>query len=1353
MLGCEAFSCPEPAFSGTAQQSANAECRPMVGALPGVLFTFERHDDRRFAMPYVTEKLFDITGLRPEEVICDAAPLLIRMHPEDVVPFLESAEVSAQTGQPWRSELRINHPDKGEVWIEWLAGPVSARDSVCWQGFMQEIGERKRREAELGATAEIQAGLLRALSDAGLQQMVIENGRIIHVGNRTLARELGFTDAMIDACPPLAQIIHPDDRARVLDYHRRRLAGESVPSTYELGLRSLSGERREFEVSVAVVPDSDPLRIVSVAWEITERKAAQQRMALLERAIDASIDAFFLVDRKARFRYVNATACRTLGYTREELLGMTVLDIDPDISPDALEDMIQNAFSGGVFFGELPIMERRHRTKAGHIFPVQLSTSLVEFQGEHFSLVSARDITERKRMEDTLWESHTLTQAILESSPGVIVFALDRNYCYLAFNRLHREAMQTLWGSDIEIGMSMLDVIGNHPDREKARQGFDRAISGESFVTEESYGDATHVRMHWQTFWSPIRAPGGNVTGLTCFVLNITARQQAEENVRALNARLTATLGAIPDLMFEVDRDGVYLDVWAARPELLSMPKERLIGRTLDEVLPAEAACLAMDALREANRDGVAHGKVIPLRLDTETRWFEHSLAKKPGINGADATFIVLSRDITERKRMEDALREREQELRTLAENLPDVIVRYDQDCRRTYISPIYEQFAGRSIETLIGKTPAEEWALPDGGAGGAAFQAHLLHVLATGKPGTYELAWVDANRQRMLMELRSIPEFDSEGQAIGVLTIARDFSIQREMEDRLCMAASVFQAAREGIVITDPKGHILDVNPSFTRITGFSREQALGQRPAMLSSGLQNRAFYKSMWSTLGATDAWTGELINRRMDGELYTEHLDIVAVRDGAGQLKHYIGIFSDVTQLRQHEQHLRHIAHHDPLTGLPNRLLLHDRLTQGVAIAHREKRMLAVLLIDLDSFKPINDNYGHAAGDRVLSEIARRMTHTVRAVDTVARLGGDEFVVLLSGLSDARECESISRRLLDAIARPVVLDEHTLNLSASIGISLFPSDGDDPDILLRYADQAMYSAKAAGRNQCVFHGEDTRENSRLDGQLIHDLREALEYDQISVHYQPIVDIATGRVVKAEALARWTHPVRGEVSPGVFIPVAESTGLIHAIGDRIFAHAARVAHEWNSRVENTSGEPLRISINRSPRQFFNREGVHGWVNHLNEQAISGEHLTIEITEGLLLDDQPDVIKQLDQLRGLGMKVALDDFGTGYSALSYLKKFEIDILKIDRSFIRDIAEDPSDRAIVESIILMAKRLGIKLVAEGVETREQADLLAAAGCDMAQGYFFARPLPEAAFMAFVLKNGAEGGESTREPA
>ncbi|MDR7308664.1 EAL domain-containing protein [Rhodoferax saidenbachensis] len=444
----------------------------------------------------------------------------------------------------------------------------------------------------------------------------------------------------------------------------------------------------------------------------------------------------------------------------------------------------------------------------------------------------------------------------------------------------------------------------------------------------------------------------------------------------------------------------------------------------------------------------------------------------------------------------------------------------------------------------------------------------------------------------------------------------------------------------------------------------------------------------------------------------------------------------GFMYDVTERKSNEHQLMFMAHHDTLTGLPNRVLLTDRMQQAIVQSHRTGEFLAVLFIDLDGFKPVNDQYGHAAGDRILIAIGLRLTHMLRNGDTVARIGGDEFVVLLQGLSSVEECERSTQRLLKAIAEPVLVGEQSIMLSASIGIALYPDDTDDADSLLRRADEAMYTAKRTGRNQFVFFGNDAQRVSVLDGGMVHDLRLALELDQIDVHYQPIVDLATGRVHKAEALVRWKHPQKGYVPPVEFIPIAEESGLIHAIGNRVLQKAVQTTREWNGVC--VDGVLRRISVNRSPREFYGYDGADDWISHMNTQGGCANMLSLEITEGLLLSDHPKVLAQLKQLRAMGMTVALDDFGTGYSSLSYLKKFDIDYIKIDRSFVLDIVDDPADRAIVESIIAMSRKLGIKLIAEGVETQAQAALLAAAHCDFAQGYLYARPMPQQEFLAFV---------------
>jgi diguanylate cyclase (GGDEF)-like protein/PAS domain S-box-containing protein len=575
-------------------------------------------------------------------------------------------------------------------------------------------------------------------------------------------------------------------------------------------------------------------------------------------------------------------------------------------------------------------------------------------------------------------------------------------------------------------------------------------------------------------------------------------------------------------------------------------------------------------------------------------------------------------------------------------------------------------------------------------------------------------------------------------------LKLQDELDERKRMEERLRMAASVFEVAREGIILANAAGVIEDVNPAFVQITGYARDEVIGKKPSVLSSGRHGKDFYAALWKTLSQQGAWSGELVNRRKDGEIYTEHLSITSVRDDSGKVTRYVGIFSDISLSKHQERRMEYIAHHDALTGLPNRVLLSDRMQQAISHAHRSGEMLAVLYLDLDGFKPINDKYGHEVGDRVLIEIAGRMKKALRASDTAARIGGDEFVLLLPGQASMKECEMTTRRLLSSIAAPMQVGEHRVTLSASIGISIYPTDDADPDALLRDADQAMYAAKRSGRNQFVFCSRNVKEKTRLYSHMAHELRLALIEDRIEVHYQPIVELATGSVLKAEALARWTHPELGVVPPAEFIPIAEEAGLIQVVGERVFRNAVRVAREWNRLRSGAEGDgrKRRISINCSPRQFYTADGLAGWCEYLYKSGGEGEFLDVEITESLLLDDRPEILKQLNQLRSMGMTLSLDDFGTGFSALSYLKKFDIDFLKIDRFFVRDLEDSLDDKAIVEAIVSMAHRLGIVVIAEGVETDAQATTLASAECDLAQGYLFARPMPEREFLDLACAGG-----------
>ncbi|MBU0753408.1 MAG: EAL domain-containing protein [Gammaproteobacteria bacterium] len=558
------------------------------------------------------------------------------------------------------------------------------------------------------------------------------------------------------------------------------------------------------------------------------------------------------------------------------------------------------------------------------------------------------------------------------------------------------------------------------------------------------------------------------------------------------------------------------------------------------------------------------------------------------------------------------------------------------------------------------------------------------------------------------------------------------DISERKRTEAELQLAAMVYQAIGESIMVTDADNRIIAVNSVFTQVTGYSEEEALGQTPKLLSSGRQDRGFYQRMWQKLESTGRWQGEIWNRRKNGEEYVEWLSINTVFDNRHGALRWVALFSDVTDQKRAEETIWQQANYDDLTGLPNRRLFLDRLQQEINQGQRDGLAFALLFVDLDRFKEVNDTLGHAVGDQLLILAAERIGACVRATDTVARLGGDEFSVIMADLADIDRVGQVAQNLVESLAQAFDVGDEKIHVSASVGITLYPADAVTIDDLLKHADQAMYAVKNAGRNGFRYFtaAMQTAALERLT--LIKDLRAALAAGQFQVHFQPIVDLTSGRTVKAEALLRWYHPRRGWVGPADFIPVAEEVGLIGEIGDWVFREVA----QWTRRWRNTTGDPIQVSVNMSPLQFVGGKVCDTWLAHLGEIGLPGECLVIEVTEGLLLADRPDITDQLARFHAAGIQIAIDDFGTGYSALSYLNKFDVDYLKIDRSFVRDLETDANDRALVEAIVVMAHKLGIKVVAEGVETAAQRDLLAAANCDLAQGYLYAKAMP-AADMAF----------------
>ncbi len=559
-----------------------------------------------------------------------------------------------------------------------------------------------------------------------------------------------------------------------------------------------------------------------------------------------------------------------------------------------------------------------------------------------------------------------------------------------------------------------------------------------------------------------------------------------------------------------------------------------------------------------------------------------------------------------------------------------------------------------------------------------------------------------------------------------------QDISQRVQADEALKMSALVYQNSSEAMMVTDPAGVILTINDSFTQVTGYDSTEVIGQTPRILRSGKHDEGFYKAMWASLQKTGKWKGEVWNRRKNGELYAGDLTINTIHTEDGTPKRRVAMFSDITDRKRSEEQIWRQANFDTLTGLPNRAMFHHRLGQDIRKCNRSGSRLALMFLDLDRFKEVNDSLGHEMGDVLLREAARRLTTCVRETDTVARLGGDEFTIILSEINSVERIDQIARTVLDQMSKPVPLGSEKAYVSCSIGVTIYPTDAKDVEELVRNADQAMYAAKYQGKNCYNYFTRTMQDAAQKRMRLSADLHLALSEQQFHLCYQPIVDLARGSIHKAEALIRWDHPTRGLVSPAEFVPLAEETRLIGQIDDWVFREAAAQAAKWRADfVEN-----FQVSVNSSPTQLRSQaDSDELWFDYLRSINLPGEAIVVEVTEGQLMDTSSDVaLKRLLRFRDAGIQVAIDDFGTGYSSLAYLRRFDIDYLKIDRSFIQELGKEADALALVEAIIVMAHKLGLEVIAEGIETTTQRDLLVATGCDYGQGYLFSRPVRAAAF-------------------
>ncbi|WP_043329799.1 sensor domain-containing protein [Curvibacter gracilis] len=788
-----------------------------------------------------------------------------------------------------------------------------------------------------------------------------------------------------------------------------------------------------------------------------------------------------------------------------------------------------------------------------------------------------------------------------------------------------------------------------------------------------------------------------------------------------------AVLRCCDDAIITKTLDGVVTSWNPAAQRLFGYTAHEMLGQPLLRLFPPERQNEESFILEKiVQGEWVDHFETV--RLHKSGRRLHVSVTISP-IRDASGRIVgasKIARDISERVE----LWHRSQLFQSIVESTDDAVISKTTQGIVTSWNAAAEQLFGYRADEMIGQ-PMLRLLPPER----QSEEVEILRRIAAGQRiAHFQTQRCHRDGHRLAVSVTISPVRDPLGRVSGASTIMRDVSHQKRLEEQLRLTASVFTHANEGVVITDPQGRMVDVNQAFERITGYAREEVLGRTAHFLRSGRDGPDVVQQLLAELQAQGRCQGEVWSRRKNGEAYAGLLTVSRVDDAAGQPQNYVALFADVTSMRVQQERLEHLAHFDALTGLPNRLLLSDRLRQSMAHSRRQSQALAVLYLDLDGFKAINDSHGHDVGDALLVAVAGQMKMALRESDTLARMGGDEFVVVLGQLPGAEACLPLVERLLLACAAPLGVGDRLLQVSASIGITLFPQDDSDVDQLLRHADQAMYQAKQLGKNR--YHLFDPVHDARMRSRagVLAALRLGLEQQQFELYYQPKVNMRTGAVVGVEALLRWHHPSSGLLHPPAFLPLISGQDLEDTLADWVLREALRQLEDWSRQ-----GLVLGLSVNVGARQML--QG--GFAAHLRAcladfPDVDPSRLELEVLESSALEDIHQASRVMRECRDMGVHFAVDDFGTGYSSLTYLKRLPAETLKIDQSFVRDMLVDEEDLAIVQGVISLAKAFNRQVVAEGVEHLEQGSRLLAMGCELAQGYVIARPMPAPAFLAWL---------------
>ena len=898
---------------------------------------------------------------------------------------------------------------------------------------------------------------------------------------------------------------------------------------------------------------------------------------------------------------------------------------------------------------------------------------------------------------------------------------------YLVVNRSFAEACGCASPQDV-IGRTDLDLWPR--ERADAHRAEDAAVivAGQPRTWIEQRGEGADA-IWLETYTAPARGRHGEIVGTVGVTCDVTERMREQRAAQRSRKKLADVLATIGEGIW--DRNLV--------SERISHNRHWCAMLGLDDLWLNHASDALLALIHEEDRDRVSaaldacldgHGTyVCEYRLrhaDGHYMWVrDRGDVVDYDQDGRPRRMVGSIADISAMRTTTQALLESQIRYQQVFDSVREVIFQTDARGRWQLLNPAWCEITGHPVDESIGHSFLEFLHPDDVSARREALMPLVErtrdHCSATlrvrCRDGSYR--WVDLFARAIV---------DADNALIGTSGTLNDVTSRVAAEDYLRLTASVFRHAHESIIITDPEARILEVNDSFCALTGYTRDEVIGQHSRLLRSGLHEPAYYEKMWAALLRDGVWQGETWSRKKNGEFYAQLGNISAVRNEAGKTTHYVGLFSDITDLKENQRQLEHLAYHDALTQLPNRSLLADRMRMALAQAERNGTLAAVAYLDLDGFKPVNDRLGHHVGDRLLVEVARRLQASTRAGDTVARMGGDEFALIYNGLEHADECQQVFNRLLASIAEPAFVDGHEIRVTASIGVTLCPLDGSDPDTLLAHADQAMYLAKQSGRNG--FHLFDPERDRRMRAQRDAQTRveSALDHGELELHYQPKVDALTNQLSGVEALIRWKHPELGLRLPGEFLPTVSESRFEIELGKWVLSTAVAQLEAWRA-----AGLATRMSVNISARHLMHPD----FVPHLRavlvaHPALDPGLLQLEVLEAATLEDVSGIARIMATCNDLGVSFAIDDFGTGFGAMSSLRKLPVRSIKIDRSIIHNMLDDEDDLATVQGMIGLATAFRREVIAEGVETPRHRQALLKLGCHLVQGHGIARPMPAA---------------------